>query len=96
MLTSRVTAPPPYVGVDLTDATCSAPRPTDVCGLRPTARGLEAELWTWTFVAGDATAIDVRSLLPEIRAARGVVIDGPQALADGAPLRVTDARVGSR
>lgn len=69
-----------YVGVDLTDGTLAFPRAIDVCGLRREGDGLCANFWTWTVANGGPS--NVAALLPEVRTARGVVIDGPQALAD--------------
>ena len=75
-----------YLGVDLTDAYARRPRPIDVCGLEPAHGRLAARFWTWTYEPGGPH--DVAALLPEIRAARGTVIDGPHALASvGASMR---------
>ena len=87
-----------YLGVDLTDGYSSAQRPVDVCGLDrqgpPKEGRLEARFWQWTYGAGGPT--DVTALLPEIRAARGTVMDGPQALATrGALMRVAERQLGA-
>lgn len=67
-----------YVGADLTDGYARAQRPIDVCGLDTIDGKLNARFWQWTY---DGGIDDVGPLLPEIRAARGAVLDGPQALA---------------
>jgi hypothetical protein len=87
-----------YLGVDLTDGYAVARRPVDVCGLDrqgpPKERRLQARFWQWTYGAGGPT--NVTALLPEIRAARGTVMDGPQALASrGTSMRVAERQVGA-
>jgi hypothetical protein len=67
-----------YLGVDLTDGHARRVRRVDVCGLDPEDGALVARFWQWTYEGGIS---DVTSLLPEIRAARGALLDGPQALA---------------
>ncbi|MBX3206939.1 MAG: DUF429 domain-containing protein [Labilithrix sp.] len=67
-----------YVGADLTDGYAQAQRPIDVCGLDTIDGKLDARFWQWTY---DGGIDDVGPLLPEIRGARGAVLDGPQALA---------------
>jgi hypothetical protein len=91
MISTRVSRPdsPPfrgYLGVDTTDAFAARRRSFDVCGLLPDGARLLASFWTWAF---DGEGIgDVRALAEEVRAARGTVIDAPQALARaGEPMR---------
>lgn len=87
-----------YLGVDLTDGYAKGQRPVDVCGLDrrgpPNEGRLAARFWQWTYDAGGPT--NVTALLPEIRAARGTVMDGPQALASrGASMRVAERQLGA-
>ena len=70
--------PATYLGVDLTDAYCKAPRPIDVCGLDARGATLEARFWTWSYVGGTA---DGDRRLWEVRAASRTALDGPHALA---------------
>lgn len=87
-----------YLGVDLTDGYSGGLRPVDVCGLdrqgSPNEGRLGARFWQWTYGSGGPT--NVTALLPEIRAARGTVMDGPQALARrGATTREAEQRLGA-
>lgn len=70
-----------YIGMDLSSRYARAPRPNDLCELVPDGDGtLEALFWQWSWPAGDlAGGLD--PLLERIRAARTVMIDGPQGLA---------------
>ncbi len=82
-----------YVGGDLTDAHARTPRVIDLCGLDATGTTLSARFWTWTYEGG---IDDVSALLPEIRSARGVVLDGPQALAKaGSSMRECERVLGA-
>lgn len=84
MRSTRHSAPPtsvpPYLGVDLTDRHAKTVRPIDVCGLRPEGGALRAEFWAWSWTPAPAP-IDPAALLPELRASRAVMIDGPQGFA---------------
>jgi hypothetical protein len=87
-----------YLGVDLTDGYSARQRAVDVCGLdlrgAPSEGQFRARFWQWTYGTGGPT--DVIALLPEIRAARGTVMDGPQALASrGAAMRVAERQLGA-
>ena len=69
-----------YLGVDLTDRYSARPRPIDVCGLQLDGTGrLLAQFWQWTWPAHGP--LDVSQLLPEVRRAKSVMVDGPQGLA---------------
>ncbi|NIP74054.1 MAG: DUF429 domain-containing protein [Gammaproteobacteria bacterium] len=82
MHSTRDFDPPPYLGVDLTSRYGHAPRPNDVCGLVPLAPGrLRAYFWHWRWDHPPPQPPDVGPLLKELRRARCVMIDGPQALA---------------
>lgn len=71
----------PYMGVDLSSRYGQAPRPVDVCGCWPDGRGgLQAQWWQWHW--GDVGGpLQLAPILEELRAARSVMVDGPQALA---------------
>lgn len=78
---NRTATPCPYLGVDLSSRYAAQPRAIDVCGLIPEpGRGLRAEFWHWEWDGPDH-ALSVAALAAEIRAARCVMVDGPQALA---------------
>jgi hypothetical protein len=82
-----------YVGADLTDAYAHKPRSIDVCGLVVEATGFVARFWEWTYEGG---LCDIEALLPEIRAAGGTILDGPQALARaGAAMRECERKLGA-
>jgi hypothetical protein len=82
-----------YIGADLTDGYANARRPIDVCGLAANDGKLRARFWQWTY---DDGIINVAPLLPEICAARGSVLDGPQALAQrGASMRECERILGA-
>jgi hypothetical protein len=70
-------APCAYLGVDVTDRFAAPPRAMDVCGLESRGGTLVAHFWTWSWGA----SIDPSPLLPEVAAARTVMLDGPQGLA---------------
>lgn len=81
MHSTRDIDPPPYLGVDLSSRYGDAPRPSDVCGLEPLAPGrLRARFWHWQWDP-PPQPLDVGPLLEELRHARCVMVDGPQALA---------------
>jgi hypothetical protein len=82
-----------YLGADLTDAYSRRARDVDVCGLDLVGGALAARFWRWTYEGGTD---DVSALLPEVRAARGAVLDGPQALArPGATMRESERLLGA-
>ena len=83
--------PMPYLGVDLTSRYGNPPRPVDVCALRPEPRGgLQAFWWQWHWDQTD-TPLQLAPLLDELRTARSVMVDGPQALAArGRRVRVSE------
>jgi predicted nuclease with RNAse H fold len=68
-----------YLGVDITDRYSDSARPMDVCGLEINGDKLIPYFWTWCW--GSRGSTDVTELLPEISAARAVMLDGPQGLA---------------
>jgi len=68
-----------YLGVDITDRYSKAPRPMDVCGIEISGGLLVPHFWTWSW--GRSDSIDVSALLPEVAAAKVIMLDGPQALA---------------
>ena len=68
-----------YLGVDITDRYSDSARPMDVCGLEITSDKLIPHFWTWCW--GSRGSTDVTEFLPEISAARAVMLDGPQGLA---------------
>lgn len=71
----------PYLGVDLTSRYGSEVRAIDVCGLLPEpGGGLRASFWHWTWDP-PAEPLALADILAEIRQARSVMVDGPQALA---------------
>lgn len=71
----------PYLGVDLTSRYGQRPRPVDVCGLQPDGRGgLHAHWWQWQWPEGDGP-LRMDGIVDELRGARSVMVDGPQALA---------------
>ena len=71
----------PYLGVDLSSRYATRPRPIDVCGLQPDpGGGLRATFWQWLWDAPGAP-LELMEILREIRQARTVMVDGPQALA---------------
>lgn len=80
-----------YLGVDLSSRYARVPRPNDACELVPNGDGmLHALFWQWSWPAGDL-ASDPGPLLERIRAARAVMIDGPQGLARaGAAVRESE------
>ena len=49
----------------------------DVCGLEIHDHTLTPHFWTWSW--GPTGVIDLTGLLPEISAAKAVMLDGPQA-----------------
>ena len=51
----------------------------DVCGLEIRDHTLTPHFWTWSW--GPTDLIDLTDLLPEISAAKAVMLDGPQGLA---------------
>lgn len=71
----------PYLGVDLSSRYAREPRPIDVCGLHVNAAGgFDASFWQWYWDAPTEEP-DLTDILAELRAARSVMVDGPQALA---------------
>lgn len=71
----------PYLGVDLSSRYARAVRPNDVCGLELLDSGrMSVCFWEWYWEPPSCT-LDVEPLMDEIGAARGVLVDGPQALA---------------
>ena len=68
-----------YLGVDITDRYSDSARPIDVCGLETTSDKLIPHFWTWCW--GSRGSTDVTKFLPEISAAKAVMLDGPQGLA---------------
>lgn len=68
-----------YLGVDITDRYSDSARPMDVCGLEISGDKLIPHFWTWCW--GPRASTNVTELLPEISAARAVMLDGPQGLA---------------
>lgn len=80
MKSTRSSAVPPYLGVDLTDRHAGSARPIDVCGVRVEGDALRAEFWQWLWNPS-AEPVDVTALLPELQESRSVMIDGPQGLA---------------
>jgi len=68
-----------YLGVDITDRYGDSARPMDVCGLEISGDKLIPHFWTWCW--GSRGSTDVTELMPEIAAARSVLLDGPQGLA---------------
>ena len=77
--TKQATATCVYLGVDITDRYADSRREMDVCGLEIGETGLIPHFWTWSW--GTNEALDLSDLLPEISAARAVMLDGPQGLA---------------
>jgi len=81
MRTTRTGDPARWLGVDLSDRHADGQKPNAVCGLDPVAGGgLAVRFWTWEWDPGEADP-DVAPLLDEVRAARCVLLDGPQGLA---------------
>lgn len=80
-----------YLGIDPSDRYAKVRRPIDVCGLFLQPDGaLAARFWQWTWSA-PGSPLDIAALLPELRAARAALVDGPQALArPGARLRASE------
>lgn len=68
-----------YLGVDITDRYRDSARPIDVCGLEISGDKFIPHFWIWCW--GPRGSTDVTELLPEISAARAVMLDGPQGLA---------------
>ena len=68
-----------YLGVDITDRYSDSARLIDVCGLEISGDKFIPHFWTWCW--GPRGSTDVTELLPEINAARAVMLDGPQGLA---------------
>ena len=88
---STVSAPvPAYIGIDLTDRYSAECRNIDVCGLQPVGNGLRASFWFWEWdVPPQPLVID--TIVTEFRAARLMMVDGPQALAkQGSLLRMCE------
>ena len=75
---------PAYLGVDLSDRYGKTPRPVWVCGLIIEDGRASAQFWPWLWPA-PGEPLDVAPLLPELQAARVVLIAGPQGLAGGSP-----------
>lgn len=84
MSTKKTGATCTYIGVDITDRYTDSAHPMDVCGLEISDDKLILTFWTWCWAPSGLT--DVTKLLPEISAAKSVMLDGPQGL----------ARVGNR
>lgn len=79
-----------YLGVDVTDRFSNEARQMDVCGLESKGDNLVAHFWTWCW--GPSDPIGVSAILPEVREARAVMIDGPQGLAQiGRSLRSSES-----
>lgn len=82
---------PAYLGVDLSDRYGKTPRPVWVCGLIIEDGRASAQFWPWLWPA-PGEPLDVAPLLPELQAARVVLIAGPQGLArSGQPRRRAEA-----
>jgi Protein of unknown function (DUF429) len=69
-----------YLGVDLSDRYAKKVRPLWVCGIEVEEGLAKARFWRWRWPA-PGEPLDVTPLLPELKPARLVLIDGPQGLA---------------
>lgn len=85
-----------YISADLTDRYAIRCRPIDVCGLETAGDGrFKASFWQW-FWDPVPNPLDIRPLLPELRAARCTMLDGPQGLArPGRSMRGCDRAAGA-
>jgi hypothetical protein len=83
-----------YLGIDVTDRFSKAARPMDVCGLEMRGNNIIAHFWVWKWEPGDR--INVATVLPEVRAARSLMLDAPQGLAQvGCSIRCSERRLGA-
>lgn len=83
-----------YLGVDVTDRFSKAARPMDVCGLEPKTDGLIAHFWKWSW--GRPGNVSVSAVLHEFRAARSLMLDAPQGLAQlGRNIRCSEKLLGA-
>jgi len=80
MQSTRSGEPARWLGVGLADRYAPELAPSAVCGLDPGEGGLVARFWGWTWDP-PAAPLDVDPLQDEVRAARCVLLDGPQGLA---------------
>jgi len=66
----------------------------DVCGLEMRGNDIIACFWTWSWEPGDR--INVSAVLPEVRAARSLMLDAPQGLAQvGCSIRCSERTLGA-
>ena len=77
--TKKTAATCVYLELDITDRYADSRRAMDVCGLEIRDHTLTPHFWTWSW--GPTDLIDLTDLLPEISAAKAVMLDGPQGLA---------------
>ena len=77
--TKKTAATCVYLELDITDRYADSHRAMDVCGLEIRDHTLTPHFWTWSW--GPTDLIDLTDLLPEISAAKAVMLDGPQGLA---------------
>jgi hypothetical protein len=83
-----------YLGVDVTDRFSRAARAMDVCGLEPNGAGLIAHFWKWLW--GPPGTVNVSNILDEVRAARSLMLDAPQGLAQlGRSIRCSERALGA-
>src|SRR5579862_401556 len=83
-----------YLGVDFMNWFSNAARPMDFCGCEPKGNTLVAHFWTWCW--GSHGQLSVTALLPEVRSARRLMLDGPQGLAQlGSGMRACERRLGA-
>jgi len=66
----------------------------DVCGLEPNGAGLIAHFWKWSW--GLPGNVSVSAVLHEVRAARSLMLDAPQGLAQpGRSIRCSERTLGA-
>lgn len=85
-----------YLGADLTDRYAKSSRAIDVCGLTcDESNRLRARFWRWEW-SPCQEKFDVSSIVPEIRAAKSTMLDGPQGFAAiGESLRECERKSGA-
>jgi hypothetical protein len=85
-----------YIGVDITDRYAQSRRVIDVCGLEVCGSALVPHFWTWAWSTDAGKPVDVSALVPEMTAARAVLLDGPQGLArPGRTMRACERALGA-